>query len=357
MKKTIAILCLLGAASALPLGPSSQAQTSQYTLIPHATWDCGMPEGIPSPEAGSIVFEVEIPLDRAADIGRTQYGMRRVVVGREGSVNGPTFSGAVASGGIDFELTLGNGTIEIEQALVLKASDGTYIFARNAGAGPNAADVRVVMDFEAPNASEHAWLNAGRFVARRELDTAARTLRLRVYDVSNMPGSSATNRKISIAKPTDVAAQPWDYRLKDPSEQQGEVLITENVTLGASQRVGESKRGNRNIIPITGGTVSGRITGKVLMGGADYQILSPPATIDAHYLWQTDDGELIIVRNGGSFGALVPTFETRWARTLTSTRVSELEPRQGRGGVAVFYESVKAASAPTRCRAPRCPAT
>ena len=94
---------------------------------------------------------------------------------------------------------------------------------------------------------------------------------------------SSTANDISIAKPADVAPQPWGYRVKQAGEQQGEILITENVTLGPSQRVGESKRGDRNIIPITGGTLSGRIAGKVLMGGADYQILSPPATIDAHY--------------------------------------------------------------------------
>ena len=77
------------------------------------------------------------------------------------------------------------------------------------------------------------------------------------------------------------------------------------------QSVGPSKRGNRNIIPITGGELDGRISGKVLPGGADYQNLSPPATIDARYLWQTNDGEVIIVRNAGPFGALVPTFEAR----------------------------------------------
>ena len=34
-------------------------------------------------------------------------------------------------------------------------------------------------------------------------------------------------------------------------------------------------------------------------------------TIDARYLWQTNDGEIIIVRNAGPFGSLVPTFEAR----------------------------------------------
>ena len=173
------------------------------------------------------------------------------LIGLEGSFKGPKLTGAVTSGALDFELTLANKTIEIEQALVLRAADGSYIYARNAGTGLNAADVRVVMDFEAPNDSEHAWLNAGTFVARRELNASAKALLLRVYDVSSVAVGAAN--AMAITKPADVAAQPWGYRRKDASEQQGEMLITENVTLGPSQSVGSSKRGTRNIIPITGG--------------------------------------------------------------------------------------------------------
>jgi hypothetical protein len=121
------------------------------------------------------------------------------------------------------------------------------------------------------------------------------------------------------------------------------MLIMENVTLGPSQLVGASKRGIRNIIPITGGELSGRVTGRVLMGGADYQNLSPPATIDAHYLWQADDGEIIIVRNGGAFGSLVPTFEARVDGRhayLNRGRYLSSNPGMGQGGVALtFYES------------------
>jgi len=139
--------------------------------------------------------------------------------------------------------------------------------------------------------------------------------------------------------------QPWDYRRAAPGEKQGAQLITERVTLSPSQSVGASKRGNRNVIPITGGELSGRITGKVLPGGADYQNLSNPATIDAHYLWQTTDGEFIVVRNGGTFGSLVPTFEVRvdspyaW---LNSGLYLSSNPGPSAGGVALtFYESMR----------------
>ncbi|HET7609629.1 MAG TPA: DUF3237 family protein [Gammaproteobacteria bacterium] len=346
MNKTnpIPLLCAVLLLVFAPL--AAQPQTSQRTLIPHATWNCGMPEGIPRPEAGRLVFEIEVPLERAIDVGHTQYGMRRVAVGLDGAVKGPKFSGVVAPGTLDFELTLANGTVEIEQTLVLKAADGSYVYARNAGTGPSADDIRVVMDFEAPNAGEHAWLNSGQFVARRELNVAAKMLRLRVYEVAGVPAGSGKDGTLTIAKPSNVPAQPWNYRLKEAGEQPGELLITENVTLAPSQRVGASKRGDRNIIPITGGTVKGRISGKVLMGGADFQLLTPPATIDAHYLWETDDGEVIVVRNGGAFGALVPTFEARadgpYAYLNEGAYLSS-NPGRGEGGVALtFHESARA---------------
>jgi hypothetical protein len=99
------------------------------------------------------------------------------------------------------------------------------------------------------------------------------------------------------------------------------------------------------VIPITGGELTGRITGKVLAGGADYQNLSPPATIDARYLWQAADGEIIIVRNGGPFGSLVPTFEVRvdspYAWLNTGSFLSS-NPEGRPGGVGLtFYESVR----------------
>jgi hypothetical protein len=246
-------------------------------------------------------------------------------------------------GALDFELQLSNGAIEIEQILVLMTGDGKYIYLRAAGAGADTKDVRVVMDFEAPNASSWEWLNGGRYVARRVLNQTANALTMRVYDVSGPVFRSDSPDVVRIAKPTGGASQPWDDRKKRPAEKAGEQLITELVTLSPSQPVGPSKRGNRNIIPITGGTVSGRISGKVLSAGADYQNLSPPPTIDARYLWQAEDGEIIIVRNAGTFGSLVPTFETRtdgpYAWLNTGSYLSS-NPGMRPGGVGItMYDS------------------
>ncbi len=341
MRKTLVFSIGTCALAALLSPLPGLAQSSGPLLIPDPLWNCSMPNGIPNPESGSLVFAIEVPLDRAAEIGMTQYGYRKLAVGREGTVEGSRLSATVMEGALDFELTLANGVIEIEQILVLQADDGSYILARNAGVGPDTDDIRIVMDFEAPTETEHAWLNTGSYVARRNLDVGGGILSLQVFDVSAVAAGAAES--IRIEKPAGVPAQPWDYRKKGQTEMQGEVLITENVTLAPSQTVGPSKRGPRNIIPITGGTVSGQINGSVLMGGADYQNLSPPATIDARYLWQAEDGEIIIVRNGGSFGSLVPTFETRVDGPyafLISGRYLSSNPGMGQGGVALtFYES------------------
>ena len=299
-------IVVLGSLSPVTVG---QSANSAKRLIPHPSWNCGMPDGIPNPESGGLIFEASMKLERVVNVGKTPYGNRQVAVVQDGVLSGSRLSGSVMTGALDFELKLSNGVIEIEQLLMLKTNDGKYIYVRAAGTGADSSDVRVVMDFEAPNGSDFAWLNSGQYVARRVHNSEAKTMSLRVYDVSTAP--VASGEVIRISKPQGVPEQPWDYRKKTASEKQGDELITETVTLSPSQSVGSSKRGNRNIIPITGGELNGRISGKVLPGGADYQNLSPPATIDARYLWQTNDRDVIIVRNAGPFGALVPTFEVR----------------------------------------------
>jgi hypothetical protein len=314
-------------------------------IVPHESWSCGLPGGIPRPERGTLVFEATMTLERVADVGRTQYGQRQVAVVQGGTLTGTRLTGSVMTGALDFELTLANGVVEIEQIFMLRTGDGRYVLLRAAGTGPDAGDVRLVLDFEAPNASDAAWLNTGTYVGRRVLNRTARTMTLRVYDVSAATPPSAPGRVVRITKPVGVLSQPWDYRKAAPSEKRGAQVITETVTLSPSQAVGESKRGRRNVIPITGGELTGRLTGKVLPGGADYQSLSPPATIDARYLWQTADGEIIIVRNGGAFGSLVPTFEARvdspfaWLNTgMFLSSNPEMRP----GGVGLtFYESAR----------------
>lgn len=346
MKNDRRSFLLTAGAAALATPRFARGQAPAKLVIPDKTWDCRMPGGIPSPESGALIFEAQMKLDRLANLGKTSYGNRRVAVGLEGMVTGPKLSATIMKGALDFELTLSNGTVEIEDIFVFKTEDGKYMLSRSAGVGADAKDVRVVMDFEAPTGSAAEWLNTGKYVARRILNDSAKTFTLRVYDVSNAAGNADAANVTRIVKPAGAKPQPWDYRQKDPAEKQGQELIVESVGLSPSQRVGPSKRGTRNIIPITGGDLSGRITGKVLSGGADYQNLSAPPAIDARYLWQASDGEVIIVRNTTSpLGGLVPTFETRsdgpYAFLNTGLYLSS-NPGIANGGVKItMYDSTR----------------
>ena len=79
-------------------------------------------------------------------------------------------------------------------------------------------------------------------------------------------------------------------------------VFEEVATLGPVQVVGETPNGRRQSIPITGGTFSGPgIQGRILPGGADYQLVRADGSvmIDADYMLETDDHAIIHVRNVG----------------------------------------------------------
>ncbi|HUQ25101.1 MAG TPA: DUF3237 domain-containing protein [Burkholderiales bacterium] len=79
-------------------------------------------------------------------------------------------------------------------------------------------------------------------------------------------------------------------------------LLIAEITLAPAQELGETPQGRRRIINITGGSFRGeRLSGKVLAGGADWQVIRPDgvADLDARYTLETADGALIYVRNHG----------------------------------------------------------
>ncbi|HYX64084.1 MAG TPA: DUF3237 domain-containing protein [Burkholderiales bacterium] len=81
-----------------------------------------------------------------------------------------------------------------------------------------------------------------------------------------------------------------------------EALLKAEITLAPAQELGEAPLGRRRIIPITGGRFRGaRLSGKVLPGGADWQIVCADglSQLEARYTLETDDGALIYVRNVG----------------------------------------------------------
>ena len=72
------------------------------------------------------------------------------------------------------------------------------------------------------------------------------------------------------------------------------------MTIAPAMDVGLTPSGERRIIPITGGSFEGPgLRGRVIPGGADWQIIRPDATaeLDARYTLETESGGLIYVVN------------------------------------------------------------
>jgi hypothetical protein len=72
--------------------------------------------------------------------------------------------------------------------------------------------------------------------------------------------------------------------------------------VGTPLEMGQVPQGRRRIIQILGGTFSGPgIKGKILPGGADWQIVRADGftELDTRYTLETDKGELIYVQNKG----------------------------------------------------------
>jgi hypothetical protein len=75
-------------------------------------------------------------------------------------------------------------------------------------------------------------------------------------------------------------------------------IFTIHSPLGGIQKLGQTPYGERRIIDIHGGTVEGpRLNGKVLPGGADWQIVRADGVVhlQARYTIEADTGALILV--------------------------------------------------------------
>lgn len=73
-----------------------------------------------------------------------------------------------------------------------------------------------------------------------------------------------------------------------------------SVEVGKPIEIGPTGKGLRRFIGITGGTAEGEgWKARVLPGGADYQLVTSETTaeLDAHYVLETDAGDLLYVRN------------------------------------------------------------
>ena len=120
-------------------------------------------------------------------------------------------------------------------------------------------------------------------------------------------------------------------------------VFEEVATLAPAKILGETPMGRRQSIPITGGTVSGPgISGQILPGGADYQLVRPDGVvmIDADYMIETDDHVTIHVRN---VGIIVPPSKGNQAYFWAAPRFDAPTGRYGWLNDAIFVSHVDVA--------------
>lgn len=90
--------------------------------------------------------------------------------------------------------------------------------------------------------------------------------------------------------------------MSDLSEPKLEYFCTLDVQLGTPIELGKGLAGQRRIIPIIGGTVSGpHFEGRIMNLGADWQTIHDTATarLDTRYAFQTNDGAAMEIINRG----------------------------------------------------------
>ena len=81
-----------------------------------------------------------------------------------------------------------------------------------------------------------------------------------------------------------------------------EFLYASSIEIAATLDFGGTPHGQRRIINILGGTFSGpKLSGRVLPGGADWQVVRSDGIVevDARYTLETHDGALIYITNWG----------------------------------------------------------
>jgi hypothetical protein len=79
-------------------------------------------------------------------------------------------------------------------------------------------------------------------------------------------------------------------------------VLDAEIEVGTPIEVARTAAGERRIVPILGGRVRGPgLSGRVLAGANDYQIVRGPALLElqARYVVETDDGSRIYVENNG----------------------------------------------------------
>ena len=128
---------------------------------------------------------------------------------------------------------------------------------------------------------------------------------LPVASIGPLPVESAGPLPVASAGPLPAASAgplPVEAAPASPLGPAPDFIGQVDVAVAPPQLVGAGPLGERRVIPILGGRVSGpRLEGEVLPGGADFQLIRPDgvAEIEARYTLRLADGALVYVVNRG----------------------------------------------------------
>ncbi|MEW2357132.1 DUF3237 domain-containing protein [Spirillospora sp. NPDC029432] len=136
-----------------------------------------------------------------------------------------------------------------------------------------------------------------------------------------------------------------------------EPLAELRVEIGEPIDAGPVPGGRRSIIPITGGTVGGRLEGEVVPGGADWSLQrgDGTGTVSATYAVRLADGTVLTITNQGTVSARgdgplgltairIEAPEGPWAFLNDTPVVGSLalDPGEGRPAVWLKFYTVRA---------------
>lgn len=103
-----------------------------------------------------------------------------------------------------------------------------------------------------------------------------------------------------MAHPGSVLSMATTSENTAPQAPQLEYFGTLDIEVASPVEVGRTYAGQRRVIPITGGTLTGpQISGRILNAGADFQVIrsTTESDLDARYVVELADGARLFVTN------------------------------------------------------------
>ena len=144
------------------------------------------------------IFQIHAELAAITDLGRTPYGVRRIIDILGGTVSGPRLNGRILPGGADWQIIRNDGAADIQARYTIESDTGARILvsseglrhgppeilerlARGDNVDPSLYYFRTVMRFETSDPSVD-WLN--RILALAHGQREPNAVRLDVYEVT-----------------------------------------------------------------------------------------------------------------------------------------------------------------------------